>query len=483
MGVGYGRCPRRTNEPKPLTATPPLTRMLGDSGAERSTSALQPNGRHSCPTDAAVHGDDAAGKVPDTDLVVAGGVHPAGECSAVGPGEDRVREVAVGGSVRRHDPRDLRERTDQVAAVDLAERGPDRIGELADDDATTRSGHAGELRERGIGVGDVAQPERDRDRIEALAWEREREGVAIDPGDADVPPPRALMEHVVREVERDDLVGALPDELDRHVARTRRDVEHTSALGACSGRGHAPPVRVLPERENRVREVVARGDTVEHRLDERCILAVTAGSRQRHTSDHAVGVIRIRTVVAAHPGEATDGRRPTLRRMETPSGADAALAAAVAPRADDTDAPFDLAGLAAEVGASVTLLESVARSGLLLPHHVDADGVARYSAADAEAVLAGLTLLEAGLPLAELLALAGPTDAAVADIAERAVDAFLRFVRDPVLGTTASEAEASERLVTAYERMLPATERLVAHHLRRRLILAALARLTERDEE
>ena len=161
--------------------------------------------------------------------------------------------------------------------------------------------------------------------------------------------------------------------------------------------------------------------------------------------------------------------------------ADAALADAVSAPADDLEAPFDLAGLAAEVGASVTLLESVARAGLLLPHHVDADGVARYSAADVEAVRAGLTLLDAGLPLAELLALAGPTDAAVRDVADRAVDAFLRFVRDPVLGSIEDDAEAAERLVTAYERMLPATERLVAHHLRRRLILAAMERLDERD--
>jgi len=159
--------------------------------------------------------------------------------------------------------------------------------------------------------------------------------------------------------------------------------------------------------------------------------------------------------------------------------ADAALAAAVAAPVDDLDAPYDLGALAEAVGASATLLESVARAGLLLPHHVDGDGTARYSAADAEAVRAGLTLLDAGLPLAELLELAGPTDAAVRDIAERAVEAFLRFVRDPVLGRLGGDAEAGERLVTAYERMLPATERLVAHHLRRRLIVAALERLAE----
>lgn len=159
--------------------------------------------------------------------------------------------------------------------------------------------------------------------------------------------------------------------------------------------------------------------------------------------------------------------------------ADAALVAAVSAPADDTQAPFDLQGLAQEVGASVTLLESVARAGLLLPHHVDEAGVARYSAADAEAVRAGLTLLEAGLPLSELLALAGPTDAAVRDIAQRAVEAFLRFVRDPVLGSTGDDEAAGQRLIAAYEHMLPATERLVAHHLRRRLILAALERLAD----
>jgi DNA-binding transcriptional MerR regulator len=154
---------------------------------------------------------------------------------------------------------------------------------------------------------------------------------------------------------------------------------------------------------------------------------------------------------------------------------DAALARAVV---DDRDAPHDLAGLAAEVGAPVTLLEAVARAGLLLPHHVDNGGVPRFSAADAEAVRAGLELLDAGLPLAELLELAGPTDAAVRDVAARAVEAFLRFVRDPVLGTAPDEEVAGQRLVAAYERMLPAVERLVAHHLRRRLIMAAVERMS-----
>lgn len=158
----------------------------------------------------------------------------------------------------------------------------------------------------------------------------------------------------------------------------------------------------------------------------------------------------------------------------TLSRPDAALAAAVA---DDEHAPFDLDGLAVEVGTTRALLESIARAGLLLPHHVDEDGLPRFSRADAEAVRGGLALVDAGLPLGELLDLGRRTDVAVREIAEHAVDAFLRFVRDPVRGTVADDAEASERLVTAYRVMLPATERLVAHHTRRRLLAAAAERV------
>lgn len=154
--------------------------------------------------------------------------------------------------------------------------------------------------------------------------------------------------------------------------------------------------------------------------------------------------------------------------------ADAALLQAVA---DDEQAPFDLPALAVETGATTVLLEAVARAGLLLPHHVDTDGTARYSAADAHAVKAGLVLLDAGLPLAELLEIARHTDAAVGTIADHAVEAFLRFVRDPASSSADNPDELAERLITAYQRMLPATERLVAHHLRRRLLAAVAARV------
>lgn len=159
--------------------------------------------------------------------------------------------------------------------------------------------------------------------------------------------------------------------------------------------------------------------------------------------------------------------------MADPNDLDAPDAALLSALADDEQAPHDLTSLAAETGAGETLLASLERAGLLLAHHVDDDGVPRYSAADAQAVRAGLALLDAGLPLGELLELARRADEAVTEVAEHAVEAFLRFVRDPVRGTSVSDDEAAERLVTAYQRMLPATERVVAHHLRRRLLAVA----------
>jgi DNA-binding transcriptional MerR regulator len=176
--------------------------------------------------------------------------------------------------------------------------------------------------------------------------------------------------------------------------------------------------------------------------------------------------------------EATPTPPPAVYDSAAPrTDADEAVLAAAGHLDDDLDAPYDLEGLSERSGATMVLLEAIGRAGFLLPHHVDADGIARYSEADVRAVAAGLDLLDAGLPLAELIELARHTDNAVGRIAEQAVDAFLRFVRDPVLGATGDEDAASAQLVTASTRMLPSTERLVAHHLRRRIIAAAIERL------
>jgi dTDP-4-dehydrorhamnose reductase len=218
-------------------------------------------------------------------------VHPAGERAPVRPREDRVREVLVGGRGGGHDAGHAGQRPDEVAAVDLTERTPSGVGELAHDDPSAGAGDPGELGERSLRVWHVAQPERDRDRVERRVVERERERIPVDPRDPGMALAGPFPEHVERQVEGGDLCGALADELDRDVPGAGRDVQHVRTVRSRGGGGDAAPVGVLPEGEDRVRDVVAGGDPVEHRLDERRVLAVPAGSGQRVAGPGAVRMV------------------------------------------------------------------------------------------------------------------------------------------------------------------------------------------------
>lgn len=144
---------------------------------------------------------------------------------------------------------------------------------------------------------------------------------------------------------------------------------------------------------------------------------------------------------------------------------------------DGDEERLSLEALARRTGVSLPLLEAVEREGLLVPRSDDAD--TPYTDADADAVAAALALLEAGVPLSELLALARRHDEATRALAEHAVDLFARYVRDPIRGSAGSETQAAEQMVAALRTMLPAAGQVVAHHFRRRLLAAARARLSE----
>jgi hypothetical protein len=160
--------------------------------------------------------------------------------------------------------------------------------------------------------------------------------------------------------------------------------------------------------------------------------------------------------------------------------ADAALAAALDPSSDGVGRLLTLEELAEAADVSLPLLEAIAREGFLVPRATDPD---RYALEDADLVGAGLALIEAGLPLAELLDIARRTDDAMRGIAAHAVDVFVEFVRDPVQGTAASDDEAADRLVGAFQSMLPATEKLVGSHFRSLLLAAARERLGHEQDE
>lgn len=144
----------------------------------------------------------------------------------------------------------------------------------------------------------------------------------------------------------------------------------------------------------------------------------------------------------------------------------------------DERAPLEnLDALAASSGISRPLLEVLHREGLLISRTGGPEPL--FDPGDAEAVKAGLALVEAGLPLGELLDLARRMDDAMRPVAARAVEVFARFVRDSVEATATSDTDAADRLVEAFSAMLPAAGRLVSHHFRDLLIADARRRLIE----
>jgi len=142
-----------------------------------------------------------------------------------------------------------------------------------------------------------------------------------------------------------------------------------------------------------------------------------------------------------------------------------------APSSGGEGAWLTLAEVAARSGIPLAVLDAVVREGLLVPHRVQ--GRDRYSEADVVAAAAGLRLLELGLPLPDLLQLAQQHTDAMRATAERAVELFDRYVRQRLRSEGIDEDTAAERLVSAFEQVLPATLTLVTHHFRRTLLAVA----------
>ena len=153
--------------------------------------------------------------------------------------------------------------------------------------------------------------------------------------------------------------------------------------------------------------------------------------------------------------------------------ADADLAAAVA-RArgeEGEDELLTLEAFALESGVPASLIQAVEREGIRIARRVD--GEDRYARGDVELVRRALRLLEFGLPLGELLALAREAHGAMVGLAERAVELFDEHVRKPIRDSAASEEQAAAQLVEAFRELLPAVTELVSRHFRRVLLTVA----------
>ena len=161
------------------------------------------------------------------------------------------------------------------------------------------------------------------------------------------------------------------------------------------------------------------------------------------------------------------------------SATDTLLAVAVAGREDKLEgARLTREELEERTGVPSQVIEALAAANLI-------GGVAgsttSYAVADADLVATGVTLLEVGLPLDELLRLARRHHEATLEIAEEAVDMFDRHVRRPIRDSDGSADEKARRLVAAFEELFPAVTSLVSHHFGRVLLELATAKLQELD--
>ena len=165
------------------------------------------------------------------------------------------------------------------------------------------------------------------------------------------------------------------------------------------------------------------------------------------------------------------GDPPSARRRARP--ADVPLAAAVAGAAAEArtaSSSRSTSSPSAPACPRRSSRPSCARASSSRRHH---DGDARFTPADVEIVRGGFRLLEAGLPLPELLALARRHDDATRAIAEEAVALFDEHVREPLRAAELTDDERAERLVDAFRTLLPTVTSLVAHHFRRVLLEVA----------
>jgi DNA-binding transcriptional MerR regulator len=189
--------------------------------------------------------------------------------------------------------------------------------------------------------------------------------------------------------------------------------------------------------------------------------------------EHVQGIRRIRGLQAKGLTLAAIGR---VIRGEL-GAADADLATAVVEARGEVEpaATMSLDEFSAASGVPASLIQAVEREGIRIGREVDGD--TRYGASDIQVVRTALRLLEFGLPLADLLALARDADRSLRGIADRAVDLFDDHVRKPIRDTADDDEAAAEQMVQAFEELLPAVTTLVSHHFRRVLLEAAEDRI------
>ncbi len=165
-----------------------------------------------------------------------------------------------------------------------------------------------------------------------------------------------------------------------------------------------------------------------------------------------------------------------IRRLLSPTRrSDAALSKALGE--EQCEPVLTRSELAAQAGVPEALIKAVENAGIVEPERVGT--TVRYAAVDVELARNALALLNEGLPLTDLLALAIHQADSVREVVDRAIEMFDQHIRR---GRDGTERDPTE-VVETFKRLLPAVTALVAHHFHRTLVTRALARLERLGDE
>ncbi|HEV2954136.1 MAG TPA: MerR family transcriptional regulator [Candidatus Dormibacteraeota bacterium] len=190
--------------------------------------------------------------------------------------------------------------------------------------------------------------------------------------------------------------------------------------------------------------------------------------------DHLIRLTRIREL--QQRGFTLTVIRRFLNGELEPS--DESLVAAVTrPQSNDT---LTLEDLSRSSGVAAPILRELQRGGLLVPIDPSAKHP-RFPAGDLTALSAGLKLVEAGIPLGELLELARSHALSAETTARQAVELFDRHVRERMQAAGGPASGVEPELLELFTGLLDAAGVLVRHHFERTLVRAAREHI-ERSE-
>jgi len=131
--------------------------------------------------------------------------------------------------------------------------------------------------------------------------------------------------------------------------------------------------------------------------------------------------------------------------------------------------------VADRAGVPESLVALLCDNGLLQP--VTVGDEPRFDESAVSMVRAGLAIATAGVPLEDLVSLAGDHAANVIGVVDRAITLFEEHVK----GTPG--AESDEELTEVVRALLPPVTRLVAQHFHRSLVTRALERVADGDRQ